>query len=355
MAQSATPQCPPVRALGFTVLTCGTEPIADVIFVHGLQGHPKLTWTYRNESGQSSRDPKAKSKKRHFFTALFRGRRASPDTTSGSNSPRNSLESTSETFWPFEFLPQDVPNARILTYGYDSHITKFFQGATNQNSDNIKVVPSRGTSLECNLLILWNMKESRPIVFVAHSLGGIIVKDGAKYKEEYRSILPATRGIIFLGTPHRGSKFASLGEIARRVAAAVLLVDTKNPLLQKLQVNNSSLNLLQRDFSVMLKDSTFGIHSFQEAQGLSGVSGLNGKVVEDESSAIGDAAEYTVTINANHMDMCRFANREDDGYRKVEPAIRKYIRDIEKQAEMQKQKELEQSAWESSASENEQK
>jgi hypothetical protein len=55
-------------------------------------------------------------------------------------------------------------------------------------------------------------------------------------------------------------------------------MDTKNPLLQMLQVNSSSLNLLQKDFSVMLKDSTFGIHCFQEVQGLKGVRGLNGKV-----------------------------------------------------------------------------
>jgi len=54
-------------------------------------------------------------------------------------------------------------------------------------------------------------------------------------------------------------------------------MDTKNPLLQKLQVKSSSLDLLQKEFSVMLKDSTFGIQCFQEAQGLKGVRGLNGK------------------------------------------------------------------------------
>jgi len=43
------------------------------------------------------------------------------------------------------------------------------------------------------------------------------------------------------------------------------------------------------------------------------------------------------------MDMCRFANRDDDGYRKVKPAIRKYVRDIEKETERQKQTEMVQS------------
>jgi hypothetical protein len=49
------------------------------------------------------------------------------------SSPRSSSESIAEPCWPIDFLPQDVPNARIITYGYDSHITKFYQGATNQN------------------------------------------------------------------------------------------------------------------------------------------------------------------------------------------------------------------------------
>ena len=37
-------------------------------------------------------------------------------------------------FWPFDLLREDCPNARIITWGYDSVITRFFDGAVNQGS-----------------------------------------------------------------------------------------------------------------------------------------------------------------------------------------------------------------------------
>ncbi|KAL9628275.1 MAG: hypothetical protein Q9204_005989 [Flavoplaca sp. TL-2023a] len=68
------------------------------------------------------------------------------------------------------------------------------------------------------------MQLSRPIVFVAHSLGGTVVKDLKKMLNASRTevtylkqILPATHGTIFLGTPHRGSAVASLGKLAQEV------------------------------------------------------------------------------------------------------------------------------------------
>lgn len=54
-------------------------PICDIVFVHGLGGHPHKTWTH----------------------------------------------ATSETYWPRDFLPASIPNARILTYGYDLSIASF--------------------------------------------------------------------------------------------------------------------------------------------------------------------------------------------------------------------------------------
>ncbi|KAH7119514.1 hypothetical protein B0J13DRAFT_569314 [Dactylonectria estremocensis] len=59
----------------------------------------------------------------------------------------------------------------------------------------------------------------RPIIFVAHSLGGIIVKSALIHSDaarpgalhEHRSVKVSTYGIIFLGTPHQGAKGAQLG------------------------------------------------------------------------------------------------------------------------------------------------
>jgi len=52
------------------------------------------------------------------------------------------------------------------------------------------------------------------------------------------------------------------------------------------------------------------------------------KIVEDFSSVIGDAAEVKEGINANHRDMCRCKDIEDEGFIKVSGTIERYVRDL---------------------------
>lgn len=67
--------------------------------------------------------------------------------------------------------------------------------------------------------------ENTALVFVAYSLGGIVVKDALSLLRsdltELSRILEVTIGVIFLGTPYRGSKAASLGNTFAKVARIV--------------------------------------------------------------------------------------------------------------------------------------
>jgi hypothetical protein len=51
--------------------------------------------------------------------------------------------------------------------------------------------------------------------------------------------------------------------------------------------------------------------------------------VDDVSSEF-TGTETRFTIDANHMEMCRYSSKEDDGYRKVSREIRILCDDIEK-------------------------
>ena len=52
-----------------------------------------------------------------------------------------------------------------------------------------------------------------PIIFVAHSMGGLVVKKAyvlGKHEDHYAGIISQVHGIVFLATPHRGSQYAKI-------------------------------------------------------------------------------------------------------------------------------------------------
>jgi pimeloyl-ACP methyl ester carboxylesterase len=71
--------------------------------------------------------------------------------------------------WLRDFLHDDLPTARVLSFGYNSN-TVFTSAVTDIDDEAAAlldgVLGERQSSFEKN----------RPIIFVSHSLGGIIVK-----------------------------------------------------------------------------------------------------------------------------------------------------------------------------------
>ena len=97
---------------------------SSIVFVHGHQGHPQKTWSHRTSAGSGSIATRP-AKRAHLQEILYRDPKAQP-----------AAAEIHEIciFWPLDLLPEDCPNARIITWGYDSVITRFFDGAANQGS-----------------------------------------------------------------------------------------------------------------------------------------------------------------------------------------------------------------------------
>ena len=91
-----------------------------------------------------------------------------------------------------------------------------------------------------------------------------------------------TKFIIFLGTPHRGSAYAGWGEIASNLAQLALQHSNKN-IIKTLKVNSEVLDNIHEEFKTIADQSRIRIHSFQEALGISGMKGLDNKVVASAS------------------------------------------------------------------------
>ena len=64
------------------------------------------------------------------------------------------------------------------------------------------------------------------------------------------------------------------------------------------------------------------------------------QIVDDASSALDDpSVERKDVINANHMMMCRFTDKEDDGYVKSIGVIMKYMEEIREVKEQEERGE----------------
>jgi hypothetical protein len=72
----------------------------------------------------------------------------------------------SKTFWPQTLLAQDLPNARIFTFGYDANIV------STLNTAGSNTVRDHGKSLASDLA-LWRMRSRS----VSHVLS--VVSDGS--------------------------------------------------------------------------------------------------------------------------------------------------------------------------------
>ena len=77
-----------------------------------------------------------------------------------------------EHMWLRDALPRDLtlddnrPFARVMTYGYDSGVSK---------SDNMQSLEDLAVSFNASFLALAGA--SKPILIIAHSLGGLIIKE----------------------------------------------------------------------------------------------------------------------------------------------------------------------------------
>ncbi|KAK2788180.1 hypothetical protein FQN53_004065 [Emmonsiellopsis sp. PD_33] len=265
--------------LGLTLISESESPFADLIFVHGLGGSSLKTWSHNRDV---------------------------------------------ERFWlPWLGSETGLSNTRIFTFGYSAHLAQ--QSPTLSILDFAKdllfqIKMYHDTKSEDSKLI-----GEHPLIFVVHSMGGLVVKKAyiiGKTDDQYSTMMSQTYGIVFLGTPHRGS---NLAHILDNILRSSPTVSTK-VYVSELEKGSTSLD----DINEQFRNVCGGLElvSFHETLKATLAPGVKTMIVEKESAVLGYPAETSAPLLADHHGLTKFANREDPNYRNVKNVLRRLVHKI---------------------------
>jgi pimeloyl-ACP methyl ester carboxylesterase len=229
----------------------------DVIFVHGLSGDCLGTWTHSN--GEC---------------------------------------------W-LRWLASDYPFVNVYSAGYDSAVTtKFLKGDGADLVDIATMILDR---------LMSRKTKSKPILFVAHSLGGLIVKQLLRKSCESvngrrKRVCSQTLGVVFVGTPHQGTQLAAS---LQKLFSIALSRQVKS-----LTYASPPLVDLSQWFSNWAPSVSVPVWAYYE------VDQYNGMLVVDQVTANPNVLGCDpVALQANHVEMVKLGDRSAQLYQSVTSAI----------------------------------
>ena len=229
------------------------EAVLDVVFVHGLTGDHLQTWTHANGE-----------------------------------------------FWP-RWLATDYPSINVYSAGYES---SFFSNILK--GDGASLV-DRATMLIDRLLS--RQLPGRKMLFIAHSLGGLITKQVLRRSSDASShsrkaLCSNVAGVVFLGTPHSGTFFA-------KAIKAVLSVASSRSVKELAHGADALLDLGQW-FSTWAAQRQLRVDAYYE------IEHSNGVLVVDQVTANPNVLGCDpVALQANHIDMAKLENRDTQLYQSL--------------------------------------
>lgn len=172
----------------------------------------------------------------------------------------------------------------------------------------------------------------RPICFVAHSLGGLVVKRAliyssevrGNYIEHLRSVHVSTYGILFLGTPHLGADLTKWFSHLERMNCYVCNSQLQHTHALDLKLKGDFEALQNIDRQSILLIQRFRICFFHHDGKPTAISGEHYYVVEEESATPVIQDLERACIQQDHARMCQFENENTPGFSLVAESIQRY-------------------------------
>lgn len=164
----------------------------------------------------------------------------------------------------------------------------------------------------------------RPLIWVSHSMGGLLVKKmllEASKKPEMNTVINNTRGIVFYSVPHHGSHLAEYSVNIRYLLFPSLEV-------KELSKDSPALKTLQDDFLEFAKDKNFQVLNFVETLPtyIGSMIKLHVVPVESADLGIGDL----IPVDVNHLNICKPKQKDAFLYQRTLQFIRETLaKDLE--------------------------
>lgn len=161
----------------------------------------------------------------------------------------------------------------------------------------------------------------RPVVFVVHSLGGLLVKqilrNGRDFQnKDWAQIASNTKGIVFIATPHSGSDLANYIKHIGTLMRATVTVD-------ELKAHDPSLRNLNLWFRNNCQSMAIEVEVLYETQPTHNII-----VVDPTSSDPGIAGVIPIPIDADHISICKPDSKAHPVFARVSLFVRKLMRQL---------------------------
>ncbi|CAN9415749.1 unnamed protein product [Alternaria alternata] len=235
--------------------------------------------------------------------------------------------------WLRDFLSKDLPCCRTMIYGYNSKLS-------SHGIDRIMDY-SRGLTEELKKVRDTEESRQRPLFFIAHSFGGIILAhclNQARQKNDNDDVTiaalhRATYGMLLFAIPHKGIAVDGLKKMLGGQED-----HSRVGLLEQIKKDSDILAQSLADFKNVVRDRK--VVSFYETEQTRQVE-LNSEssrwdrtgefqtVVDTESAILQlpDHLEEKIPLNADHSMIVKFNSPDDQGYTSAREKLRKFEKD----------------------------
>lgn len=269
--------------------TRDNQPIkADVLFIHGILGAAFKTWRQKD---QNLLEEEKDKESRDDYTEC----------------------------WPKSWLAADCPNLRVLSVEYDSHLSDWMAKCPVETQRKSLAYRSRELLKKLKMAGVGE----RPVVWVAHSMGGLLVKKmllDASEDPDMHGLLKHTKGVMFYSVPHHGTSMAEYSINVRYLLFPSIEV-------RELCKDSPALRNLNENFLNIAKEKEFKVLSFAETMPTNIGPMIKILVVPTQSAdlGIGDLIE----VDVDHLNICKPEKKDSFLYKRslqfIQEALQSYI------------------------------